>query len=285
MKLPVLALVLLLPACAQLKTRYAGEETLSCGKPLNAADYCANFDATSELKSDPEAVRGKARCVDFYREALRSTSLLCSYFEELDSNAQWGEGEDSATVSAKGKRIHRKYAALAKERSRTLEHSYGVAGGKGAVGAMDELTFEGRTELEGELDCTETASPRAGGLALIGLAAQSRRDQKQTYDRLQSALKILADVTSLAPPRPYQAILTAMGLGTGDQTYSHAIDRIISTRLDEPTMLALGKSELPENPRVEQYYAEAVTRLSEPPGTGEKAAASGRSLASVHCPR
>ncbi|MGZ3659211.1 MAG: hypothetical protein ACXVCK_03900 [Bdellovibrionota bacterium] len=193
--------------------------------------------------------------------------------------------ENASTVSAKGKRIHRKYALLARERSRTLDHAYGVAGGKGALGAMDNLTYEGRTELNGELDCAESANPRAGGLVLIGLAAQTRRDQKQTYDRLHGALQILADVTSLAPPRPYKQILTAMGLSTGEQTYSHAVDRIISSRLDEPAMLALGKSELPENPRVEQYYAEAVNRLSEPPGTGVKSSPGGRSLASVRCPR
>jgi hypothetical protein len=286
MKLLALAALLILPGCAYVKTRYAGDLALSCGRPLDAKDFCANFGASEALRRDPDVERTKVHCLGFYEEAIRSTQTLCSYFEEMDSLTEWEDGADSPKVSAMGKRIHRKYAELAVLRSRELERAYTVAGGRGVRGAVEELAYSGKRALAAELGCNPEPG-RANGLLLLGVSAQARHDEKITYERLQEALRYLAGATSLVPPRPYLALREKFSIEEMRDPYDQAKSRISSSRLDETELLALGREQVPQSPELERYYAEAVQKAGTPPGTASsvRGLPTGRGLASVRCPR
>ena len=278
--------LLLLPGCATLNGSSTAERNYAC-EVREPAEYCANFSATEALRTDPDAQRVKVHCLDFYREAVRSARLVCSYFGELDKLTTSDEGRSSPIVSALGKRLHRKYTERAQRYSEELERVYTISGGRGSLGAIEELSFDGRQNLQGELDCQENEESRAPGLVLLGLAAQTRRDQKETFDRLQAALSILSGVTSLKPDRPYVALRDAMNFDTHDASYRHATERIVSSRLDEPGLLALGKAEVPDSPALRTYYAYSMKRATAPKDVPSvlREESTGRSLASVRCQR
>jgi hypothetical protein len=274
--------VLLLSSCSTAPL-YQRDYACEVKEPV---EYCSNFNATGALRSDPDAQRVKVHCIDFYREAVRSTKLLCSYFGELDKLTTTDDGRPSATVSALGKRLHRQYAERAERFSEDLERVYTISGGRGSQGAVEELTYDGKENLDGELGCKESEG-KAPGLELLGLAAQTRRDQKETYERLQAALSILSGVTSLKPERPYSALRTAMKFDTHKASYQQASERIVSGQLDEPGLLALGKAEVPASPELERYYAYSMKRAAAPKDAPFviREESTGRSLASVRCQR
>jgi hypothetical protein len=276
--------VLALSGCAELKTRYAGDPWLSCGRTIEVREFCTNFDSSAALGKDPDVQRARIHCRDFYGEAIRATKLLCSYFEEMDSLAEWGEGDDSPMLTAKGKRIHRRYSELAQLRSRELERAYGTVGGRGVRGAIEELAYGGREALRAELECRPRDS-RAPGLLLLGLSAQQRHDERVTYERLHDALRLLAGATTLELPRPFLALRETLSIEHGEDGALRSVDKLVATRLDEAALLALGKREVPSTPELERYYAEAARKAQ----VGKTATAqlrevsSGRGLASVSC--
>lgn len=279
-----LPIALLLAGCAEMKTRYAGDPWLSCGRPIEAAEFCSNFDASAALRKDPDSQRVRIHCLDFYGEAIRSTKLLCSYFEELDSLSQWGEGDDSPTLSAKGKRIHRRYSSLAQAHLQELERVYVAAGGRGVRGAVEELGYDGRQALAAELAC----KPREGhapGLLLLGLSAQSRHDEKVTFERLQDALRILAGATTLETVRPFLALRESLGIERGEDSALRSVDKLYSSRLDEAGLLALGMKEMPPSPELKRHYAENLRRAGRPTEATAviREVSSGRGLASERC--
>jgi hypothetical protein len=274
--------LLLLPACA---TAPLHQRDYAC-ELKQPAEYCANFTATDALRLDPDAQRVKVHCIDFYREAARSTKLLCSYFGEMDQLTTTDEGRTSALVAALGKRLHRKYTERAQRFSEELDRVYKIAGGHGSKGALDELSYDGRHNLEGELGCEESEG-KAPGLELLGLAAQTRRDQKETFERLQAALSILSGATSLQSDLPYITLRSAMNFDTHETSYGHASERIVAGRLDEPALLRLGMAEAPHSPALEQYYAFSLKRAVAPKDASSviREESRGRSLASVRCQR
>lgn len=242
-----------------------------------------NFDATPALQADANVSRAKDLCLGFYEQAVRSTNLLCAYFEEIDSLTQWGDGEDSPTLSAKGKRIHRRYSELAPAFARQLERAYLGNGGGGSRRAMNELGKNGRRNITEEMEC-QGFSNEAPGLLLVGLAAQSAREQQETYEKLQFALRQIAEHTHLFSERPLLGLQKSFGIGKGGQSSELMIQRIAFSRLEGPDLLRLGMAEIPSTPALERYYAQALGRSEK--SSGELATTlpkMGRSLASSRC--
>ena len=291
-----------LSSCAHLdsryaffKTRYAGDLTFPCGRKLKAEDYCGNFLVADSLRKDPNASRVRKHCLNFYGEAVRATHLICAYFEEMDSLTFWGEGADSATISAKGKRIHRKYSRLAGDRADSLDRAFRISGGRGAEGAVEELLFDGRSGLRENLECREVPG-RAPPFLLLGLASQLKRDQKETYDRLKQALANLSLSTSLADPRPFLSLRKDFGVHQERDRTDRPVEKIVFRKMDELELIAAGKAEAPSNAGTEQLYAYEVKRARRNwPRDPVRAslskardvplpAPSGRGLASVQCP-
>jgi hypothetical protein len=285
MRFPRAIFLLLLAGCSVVQPHYAGDARYSCGKPLSPADYCTNFRATEALKQDPNAQRARIHCLAFYGEAVRATELVCSYFEEMDSLTEHGEGQESSFITAKGKRIHRHYEAAAQEELRLMERAYSAWGGKGARGAVEELNYEGRESVQAEIDCKQEQG-HAPGILLLGLAAQARHDELLTFEKLKDSLTLLAGATSLKPALPYLALKEKMGIDTMEDPYARARGELVGEKLAPQELVAVGLRVAPHGPGLDRYYADTMKKLGPEPDTATQVreVSSGRGLASVRCP-